>query len=197
MHFTSPFKDELFAKQAILSGHFILSSGRRSANYVQCSKIFQDADFSSRICEYLGDLINKKYGKGFFDLVISPAMGGLLFGYEISRHLGVANIFVERVNGVFELRRSFEILQNANILIAEDVVTTGKSSMEVYDIVKKYNPKSVTEVCVIDRRDISVQLPFDLISLEKLSIPSYEVDNIPEELSKIPAIKPGSRPTPQ
>jgi orotate phosphoribosyltransferase len=189
----SSLKDKIVSQGIVKKGFFKLSSGLFSEYYLQCAKIFEDPIFSSEVCEVLTDKINHKFGKNFFDIVVSPAMGGLLFGYEMSRHLGIKNIFLERGDGkTFELKRGFDILPNSKILICEDVITTAKSSLEVVDILKKYNPHFIAEVCVFNRGGAK-NLPFDVISLEKVDIKTFDGNHIPEYLKNQTPVKPGSR----
>ncbi len=189
----SSLKDQMTAHGVIKKGFFKLSSGLLSEYYLQCAKIFEDASFSSDVCKVLTDKINHKFGLNFFDLVVSPAMGGLLFGYEMSRHLGVKNIFLERGDGkTFELKRGFEIKPGAKILICEDVITTAKSSLEVVEIIKQHNPAFIAEVCVFDRGGAK-NLPFDVVCLEKVEIKTFDETQIPDYLKNQTPIKPGSR----
>lgn len=182
-----PFYDEFSRRKILNKGHFILSSGLHSEYYLQCSRIFEDANFAGTISSSIATLLPQSY-----DIVVAPAMGGLLFGYELSRILGVKNVFYERKNGVFELRRGFEIPVGSKILITEDVITTGKSIMEVYNLVTSFNPSSVHGVCIFDRTSHSA-LPFECTSLAKVEIQTYDPANLPPHLKDIPAIKPGSR----
>jgi orotate phosphoribosyltransferase len=198
---TSPFKDDFVNKNILNHGFFKLSSGLLSEYYLQCSRIFEDAEFSSQICEYLAHKIINNYGNNFFTKIVSPAMGGILFGYELSRHLKIQNVFVERKgeNNTFVLARGFEISSSDNILICEDVVTTAKSSLEVVDVISRYKPKSIHEVCIFDRSSgegglaLRGALGSDLISLEKVDIKTFDNNHIPNHLIGLTPIKPGSR----
>ncbi len=177
---------------AILSGHFILSSGLHSTTYLQCARVLMDAKRGERLCKALADKIR---ANGMtFDAIVSPAMGGVVVGYEMGRQLDIPTMFCERVDGKFELRRGFSLEPGARVLIVEDVVTTGKSSMEAVACVKENGAAPLAVCSLIDRRsnnDTSLTLP--LVSLLKLDVPTYKPDALPEELKKIPAIKPGSR----
>ncbi len=182
--------------QAMLSGHFILSSGLHSPTYLQCARVFMDAKRGERLCASLALKIHKwmtETGQRI-DAIVSPAMGGVVVGYEMGRQLGIDAMFCERVEGSFALRRGFNLDKGQKILIVEDVVTTGKSSMEAVACVESLGAKAVAVVSLIDRRtnnDVSLTLP--LISLLKLNVPTYKPDALPEELKNIPATKPGSR----
>lgn len=177
---------------AILSGHFILSSGLHSNTYLQCARVLMDASRGERLCKALADKI--RAGGHNFDAIVAPAMGGVVVGYEMGRQLNIPTMFCERVDGKFELRRGFSLEQGARILIVEDVVTTGKSSMEAVACVKDVGGNPIAVCSLIDRRsnnDTSLTLP--LISLLKLDVPTFKPDALPDELKNIPAVKPGSR----
>lgn len=181
---------------AILSGHFVLSSGLHSTTYLQCARVMMDARRGEKLCRALADRITKwmKDSRQVIDCIVSPAMGGVVVGYEMGRQLNIPTMFCERVEGKFELRRGFTLEAGSKVLIIEDVVTTGKSSMEAVVCVGAYGAEAVAVASLIDRRssnDISLTLP--LISLLKLDIPTFKPENIPAELRNIPAIKPGSR----
>ena len=183
---------EFKAAGALLEGHFILSSGLRSAAYVQCARALVDAKRAERLCAALADKIR---AQGLnFDAIVAPAMGGVVVGYEMGRQLGLPSMFCERVEGSFQLRRGFSLNASAGVLIVEDVVTTGKSSMEAARCIEKAGGKPLAVASLIDRRgknDTELTLP--LISLISLTIPAYAPDALPPELAAIPAIKPGSR----
>lgn len=189
---TQEFKDA----GAILTGHFILSSGLHSTTYLQCARVLTDARRGDRLCKALAALVNahlRQTGQKI-DLIVSPAMGGVVVGYEMGRQLEVPAIFCERVDSSFALRRGFHIEQGQKILVVEDVVTTGKSSMEAVDCIRQYGGEAVAVASLIDRRgvnDVSLTLP--LISLIKMDIPTFKPDALPKELEDIPAVKPGSR----
>ena len=184
----------LYESGALQTGHFKLSSGFHSEKYVQCAKLFMNTNYSSRLCEILADKVKEKNID--IDLIISPAMGGILVGYELSRHLGVNNMFCERVNGSFELRRGFYIEKGAKILVVEDVVTTGKSSEETFSLIESFGGIIVAEASIINRsgkKYVGTREDIELISLLDLNIPIYSEDNLPEHLKLIPVVKPGSR----
>lgn len=177
---------------AILTGHFILSSGLHSSTYLQCARVLMDASRGERLCKALAAMVRQS-GHAI-DIIVAPAMGGVVVGYEMGRQLAVPTMFVERVDGSFALRRGFNIEQGSRVLIVEDVVTTGKSSMEAVACVKELGGVPVAVASLIDRRssnDVSLTLP--LVSLMKLDIPTYKPDALPKELEAIPAVKPGSR----
>ena len=177
---------------ALLEGHFILSSGLHSPMYVQCAKLLSHPSLASKICVSL----SKKIKKGIknFDLILSPAMGGIIVGYEIGRLLNKETIFCERVSGKFSLRRGFNIKKNSKVLIVEDVITTGKSSLECVKLIKKYNAKIVGYACIIDRSNKkSLKIKKKIISQVKIKIPTYKKKNLPISLKNLPISVPGSR----
>lgn len=181
---------------AILTGHFILSSGLHSSTYLQCARVLMDAKRGERLCLALAAQVRawEKTSGQTIDAIVAPAMGGVVVGYEMGRQLNVPAMFCERVDGVFALRRGFAIEPQQNILIVEDVVTTGKSSMEAVACIKELGGVPVAVASLIDRRsrnDTTLTLP--LISLMALDIPTYTPDALPEDLKAIPAVKPGSR----
>ena len=175
---------------ALLEGHFILSSGLHSAQYVQCAKLLSYPKLSEKFIRSLATKIKKKIKK--IDIVLSPAMGGIIIGYEIGKLLGKETIFCERVNKKFTLRRGFFIKKNSKVLIVEDVITTGKSSLECVKLIKKSNAKLVGFACLIDRT-LKTKLKHRIISQVKLKIPTYNKNNLPPYIKKIPVTKPGSR----
>ena len=175
---------------ALLEGHFILSSGLHSAQYVQCAKLLSYPKLSEKFIKSLASKIKKKIKK--IDIVLSPAMGGIIIGYEIGKLLGKETIFCERVNKKFTLRRGFFIKKNSKVLIVEDVITTGKSSLECVKLIKKYNAKLVGFACLIDRSS-KIKIKNRIISQVKLKIPTYNKKNIPSYIKEIPVTKPGSR----
>ena len=176
---------------ALVDGHFILSSGLRSAKYVQCAKLLSNPKKAKSICASLAQKIKKKYKK--IDLILSPAIGGIVIGYEIGRILNKETIFAERLNNRFCLRRNFNIKKKSNVLIVEDVITTGKSSLECVKLIKKYKAKIIGFACIIDRTGRTYLNKKKIISQLKLDIPIYKPKNLPEDLKKIKAYKPGSR----
>ena len=177
---------------ALLEGHFILSSGLHSPVYVQCAKLLSHPSLASKICVSLSKKIKKEIKN--FDLILSPAMGGIIVGYEIGRLLNKETIFCERVSGKFSLRRGFNIKKNSKVLIVEDVITTGKSSLECVKLIKKYNAKIVGFACIIDRSDKkSLKIKKKIISQVKIKIPTFKKKNLPISLKNLPISVPGSR----
>ncbi|MFV1011240.1 orotate phosphoribosyltransferase [Wolbachia endosymbiont of Nasonia vitripennis] len=176
---------------AILHGHFVLSSGLHSNTYIQCAKIFENPSRAMNVCELLANKIRKELIEPI-DLILSPAIGGIIVGYEIGRQLGIRTIFCERVNGKFELRRGFEIKQGEKILLIEDVITTGKSSLEAVKCAEEKGGKVVAGASLI-KRNSETKLPFPVISLIELNIKNYSEEELPSELKQLPIMKPGSR----
>ncbi len=176
---------------ALLDGHFILSSGLHSPSYVQCAQLMSKPIKAAKICTSLSEKIKKNFEN--FDLILSPAMGGVVIGYEMGRLLNKETIFSERVSGKLQLRRDFVIKKNQKVLIVEDVITTGKSSLECSKIVSDFNAKVIGFACLIDRSKGNSSIKQKIISQVQLNIPTYTKDNLPEDLLKIQAVKPGSR----
>ena len=176
--------------KALLDGHFILSSGLHSPRYIQCAKLLSYPKISNKFVQSLAKKIKKKIKK--IDVILSPAMGGIIIGYEIGKILNKETIFCERVNKKFTLRRGFEIKKNSKVLIVEDVITTGKSSLECVKLIKKYKARLVGFACLIDRSK-NKKLRNKIISQVKLEIPTFNKKNLPLSLKKIPITKPGSR----
>ena len=177
---------------ALQYGHFILSSGKRSRIYCQCSKLFIDPKISSAIGNELANKIKSIIDKKI-DYVVAPALGGILVGYEVARSLNSKSIFFERASEEFELRRGFELESNKNILFVEDVITTGKSSKECLGKLNNMNINILGIACIVDRSNKKIFDNHEVISLLELDIPIYDENNLPEELKNIPAVKPGSR----
>ena len=179
--------------RALLEGQFILSSGLHSNKYIQCAKLLSFPNDAFKICNSLSKKILKAFP--FLDLILSPAMGGIVIGYEIGRQLNIETIFSERIKGKFKLRRGFSIKKNAKVLIVEDVITTGKSSLECAKLVKKAKAKLLGFACIIDRSDRENLLikKNKIVSQIKISIPTYKKNDLPYSLKKIPIIIHGSR----
>ena len=179
--------------EALLEGHFILSSGLHSSKYVQCAKLLSYPNLSDQFCKSLCKKIKINFKK--IDLILAPAMGGVVIGYVIGKLLNKETIFCERVNGKFELRRGFSIKKNINVLIVEDVITTGKSSLECSKLVSNYNSNVIGYACLIDRSSkLSLKIKNKkIVSQISLKIPTYKKNKIPKSLSKIKISKPGSR----
>ena len=178
---------------ALLEGHFVLSSGLHSPKYVQCAKLLSYPHLSKNFCNSLSKKIKKNFKK--FDLILAPAMGGIVIGFEIGRILKKETIFCERVEGKFKLRRGFDIKKNSKVLIIEDVITTGKSSLECFKLIKKKQAKVVGYACLINRsnkKTLKIKKG-KIISQIKLDVPTYSKKNLPNFHKKIPITKPGSR----
>jgi len=179
---------------ALKEGHFILSSGLHSQYYVQCALIMSNPYFAKKICTNLVNKIKETIDITQINKIISPAMGGILVGYEIARQLEISNIFLERIDKKFTLRRGFNIEKEDKILVIEDVLTTGKSSLETYDLINNYEANIVAEACIIRRNpDIKQLNNVPIIPLIDLDFPTYTDDNIPSFLKDTPIEKPGSR----
>ncbi len=176
---------------ALIEGHFILSSGLHSPKYIQCAQLMSKPNHAIKICESLAYKIKNEFNN--FDLILSPAMGGIIVGYEVGKLLNKQTIFSERVNGLFKLRRDFEIKKGDKVLIVEDVITTGKSSIECSKLVISSGASIVGYACIIDRSNGKSEIKEKIVSQIELNIPTYNKDNLPKELSLIKAIKPGSR----
>ena len=178
---------------ALIEGHFVLSSGLHSQFYIQCAKLLSFPNKASEICKSLSNQIKGKFPK--IDIILAPAMGGIIIGYEIGRLLNIETIFCERIKKKFELRRGFYIKKNSKVLIVEDVITTGKSSLECAKLINKFGAKVVGFSCIINRSEKN-KLKIKnkkIISHMKIHIPTYHSNKVPENLKKIKIIKPGSR----
>lgn len=182
---------EFEAAEAILRGHFILSSGLHSDTYLQCARVLMDPKRAEKLCAALAERVRAKIKD--IDLVVAPAMGGVVVGYEMGRQLGVETIFCERENGEFALRRGFRIEPGTKVLMVEDVVTTGKSSMEAVKCVEAAGAKVIGEASLIDRSNGTHALPFPLVALMALDVKTYQPDALPAHLQGTEAVKPGSR----
>ena len=176
---------------ALIEGHFILSSGLHSSQYVQCAQLMSKPDKAIKICQSLAEKIKKEFKE--IDIILSPAMGGIVLGYEIGKLLNKESIFSERVKGEFKLRRDFSIKKNQKVLIIEDVITTGKSSLECSKLVLDNNAKIVGFACIIDRSNGSSSIKDKIVSQIELNIPTYSKENLPNNLQALKAVKPGSR----
>ena len=175
---------------AVLDGHFILSSGKHAGRYVQCARLLQHPDLAQRVCQLLGE---RAHACGPIDAVVGPAMGGIIVAYELARALRIRGLFTERQNGQMTLRRGFEIEESERVLIAEDVVTTGGSSLEVANVLTKCGATILGIACIVDRRPEDTELPLPLISALRLEIDAFEPEVCPLCRQGIPAVKPGSR----
>ena len=179
---------------ALLEGHFILSSGLHSRMYLQSALIFSNTNIAESLCKSLAVKVNNIINIKDIDIIVSPAMGGVIVGYELSRHLAKKNIFAERKDGKFTIRRGFQINKGQKVLVVEDIVTTGKSSLECFDCIRELGGDIIGEAALINRGGNSVDLGVPLVTLANLNIPNYDPDNLPEDLKNMPSIKPGSRP---
>ena len=176
---------------ALLEGHFILSSGLHTNQYVQCAKLLSHPEKAEAICSSLCEKIKKIFNK--IDIVLSPALGGIVVGYEVGRQLKKETIFAERMETEFVLRRDFKIKENSNVLIVEDVITTGKSALECSNIVKMSKANLVGYACIIDRSNKNITIKDKIVSQIQLNIKTFSEDKIPDNLKEIQPIKPGSR----
>ena len=184
--------DILRKTNALLEGHFILSSGLHSSKYIQCAKLLSFPTKAEKICKELAKKIKKKYKK--IDLILAPAMGGVIIGYEIGKLLKKETIFCERVKGKFVLRRGFNIKKGSKVLIIEDVITTGKSSMECVKLIRKSKASLVGFATIIDRSSKkNLRIKKKIISHLKINVPTYKKNQIPRSLALTPITIPGSR----
>lgn len=183
---------EFRAAEALLEGHFILSSGLRSSRYLQCARVLMDPRRAERLCVELASRIPQVVREQI-SAVVAPAMGGVIIGYEMARALGVQSMFVERPQGTFELRRGFALAEGQKVLMMEDVITTGLSSREAIAAIEQAGGKVVAAACLVDRSSGKAEVGVPLYPLLRLDVPSYAPEALPPELALIPAIKPGSR----
>jgi orotate phosphoribosyltransferase len=184
--------DILKKTNALLEGHFILSSGLHSSKYIQCAKLLSFPALADKICKSLAIKIKRKYKK--IDLILAPAMGGVIIGFEIGKILKKETIFCERVNGKFTLRRGFNIKKGAKVLIVEDVITTGKSSLECVNLIKKADAKLLGFASIIDRSTKkSLKIKTKITSHLKIDVPSFNPKKLPESLKSVPITITGSR----
>lgn len=183
---------EFRAAEALLEGHFILSSGLRSPKYLQCARVLMDPARAERLARELAARIPSDI-RARIEVVVSPAMGGVIIGHEMGRALNVPAMFVERPQGVFELRRGFSIDRGTRVLMVEDVVTTGLSSREAIDAVRAAGGDVIAEAALVDRSSGNADLGIPFLPLIRIDVPTYDAAALPPELQSIPAIKPGSR----
>lgn len=184
--------NEFVQARALLKGHFILSSGRHSDTYLQCARVMMDAGRGARLCAALAGKVRRELPFPI-DLIASPALGGIVAGYEMGRQLGLPAIFFERQGGRFTLRRGFEIPPGARCLLVEDVVTTGLSSCECIAAIRELGGEVAAACCLIDRSGGGAKLGVPLTALIQLDVASYPADGLPQSLRALPAVKPGSR----
>ncbi len=184
--------NEFRAADALLEGHFILSSGLHSPRYLQCARVLMDPRRAERLCRELAARIPEETRRSI-SAVVAPAMGGVIAGYEMARALGVEAMFVERPTGTFELRRGFRLQPGQKVLMMEDVVTTGLSSREAIIAIEAAGGKVIAGGCLVDRSNGAAEIGVPLHALIRLDVPSYSADALPPELAALPAMKPGSR----
>ena len=184
--------DEFRAAEALLDGHFILSSGLRSSRYLQCARVLMDPARAERLARALAGRLPSEV-RDLVEVVVSPAMGGVIIGHEMGRALGRPAMFVERPSGRFELRRGFALEPGAKVLLVEDVVTTGLSSREAIAAVEAAGGEVVGAAALVDRSKGGAGLGVPFTPLIRLDVPSYQPDALPAELAALPAVKPGSR----
>ena len=183
---------ELLKKSnALLEGHFILSSGKHSDKYVQCAKLIQNPKYCEEVAKIIAEKVKESGIK--VDLCVGPAMGGIIIAYEVARALGVDAIFTERENNEMTLRRGFEIKEGQKIIIVEDVITTGKSSFETVDVIKAHGGEVLALTSIVNRSHLDEINGLPLISATKIEVNAWDPDDLPEHLIDIPAVKPGSR----
>jgi len=177
--------------KALQEGHFILSSGLHSAQYIQCAKLLSYPKLAKNLCISLVEKINRSFKN--IDIILSPALGGMIIGYEVARLMEIQNIFAERESGKLVLRRGFKIKEKSNVLIVEDVITTGKSAKECSEIVIRNKANLLGYACIIDRSNNNSLIKDNIVSQVAINIKTFKENEIPEELKKIQPLKPGSR----
>ena len=177
---------------ALLEGHFILSSGLRSPVFLQKALIFKNPELTSKLCKALAEKVKAEITDPI-DIIVAPAMGGVIPGYETARHMGLESIFTEREDGEFALRRGFSLEPGQRVLMVEDIVTTGLSSRECIESIEKTGAKVVAGACLFDRSNGEADIGVPLVALAERKFPAYEADSLPPELKAMPAVKPGSR----
>jgi orotate phosphoribosyltransferase len=183
--------DEFRAANALRTGHFVLSSGLHSPMFLQKNLVFMNAERCERLCKALAEKITAAVGK--VDVVISPAVGGIIPGYETARHLKVPSMYVEREGGQFKLRRGFHVEPGLRVVMVEDIVTTGLSSRECIESIRQAGGEVVAAACIVDRSGGKADVGVQLIALASLEVPAYPADKLPPELAAIPVEDPGSR----
>ena len=182
---------EFRACGALREGHFVLSSGLHSPVFLQKNLVFMHADRTERLCRALADKITQLVGK--VDIVVSPAVGAIIPGYETARHLGVPSVYVEREGGAFKLRRGFHLAPGARVAMVEDIVTTGLSSRECITAIREAGGEVVCAACIVDRSGGRADVSAPLVALATLDVPAYPADVLPPELAALPIEDPGSR----
>lgn len=177
---------------ALLEGHFILSSGLHADMFLQKALVFQDAKRTAKLCKALAQKVRAEVPQEF-TAIVSPAVGGIVPGYEMGRQLGVPAMYVERVEGKFQLRRNFHLTKNQPVLMVEDIISTGVSSRECIEAIKAAGGKPVAAACLIDRSGGKAKVGVKLVALATMKVPAWEADKLPPHLRNTPAVKPGSR----
>jgi orotate phosphoribosyltransferase len=177
---------------ALLQGHFILSSGLHADMFLQKALVFQDAKRTAKLCKALANKVRSEVTQEF-TAIVSPAVGGIVPGYEMGRQLGVPAMYVERVEGKFQLRRNFQLKKNQPVLMVEDIISTGVSSRECIEAIRAAGGKPIAAACLIDRSGGKSKVGVKLVALATLKVPAWEADNLPAHLRNTPAVKPGSR----
>ena len=177
---------------ALLEGHFILSSGLHADMFLQKALVFQDAKRTAKLCKALAEKVRSEV-KQEFTAIVSPAVGGIVPGYEMGRQLGLPAMYVERVEGKFQLRRNFHLTKNQPVLMVEDIISTGVSSRECIEAIKAAGGKPVAAACLIDRSGGKAKVGVKLVALATLKVPAWQADKLPPHLRNTPAVKPGSR----
>ncbi len=183
--------DKFIEAKALLEGHFVLSSGLHSAKYIQCARVMMFPEIASQLCGQLAKIISQRFET--IDMIVSPAMGGVIVGYEVARQLKCPAVFFERVDGNFTLRRGFEIEKGQRCIMVEDIVTTGLSSRECISAITQNGGEVIGAACLIDRSGGMADVGVDLVSLAKMQIETYEESETPDWLNAMPITKPGSR----
>ena len=183
--------DKFIEAKALLEGHFVLSSGLHSAKYIQCARVMMFPEIASQLCGQLANMISQRFET--IDMIVSPAMGGVIVGYEVARQLECPAVFFERVDGNFSLRRGFEIEKGQRCLMVEDIVTTGLSSRECISAINQNGGEVIGAACLIDRSGGTADVGVDLVSLAKMQIETFKDSEIPDWLNALPITKPGSR----
>ena len=183
--------DKFIEAKALLEGHFVLSSGLHSAKYIQCARVMMFPEIASQLCGQLANMISQRFET--IDMIVSPAMGGVIVGYEVARQLECPAVFFERVDGNFTLRRGFEIEKGQRCLMVEDIVTTGLSSRECISAINQNGGEVIGAACLIDRSGGTADIGVDLVSLAKMQIETFKESEIPDWLNALPITKPGSR----
>lgn len=183
---------ELLKKSdALLEGHFLLSSGKHSDRYIQCAKLIQHPEYCKEVSEIIAEKL--KENNIDVDLCVGPAMGGVIISYEVAKALGTNAIFTERVDNEMTLRRGFEITEGARVIVVEDVITTGKSSFETVDVIRSYGAEVVALASIVNRSNKDEINGLPIISASKIDVNTYDADDLPDHLKNTEAVKPGSR----